>query len=109
METAPPAARDAFRTDLDAALRLTTNSVTTKTSRARASTFGFWCDFCKELSIDPSLGDVPDDERRLAYLLVFGLRYRRYGRTKNPVRADTVATALGAVAKGITDLGQPDP
>ena len=85
-------------------MHLASSSVTTKTSGARASTFGFWCNFCQQLNIAPSLSDVPDDERRLAYLLVFGLRYHRYGRTKNPVQADTVATALG-----ITDLGQPDP
>ena len=47
-------------------------------------------------------------ERRLAHLLAFALRYRRYGLTNRPVRADTVSTALSAVAKGITK-GQPDP
>ena len=46
---------------------------------------------------------------RLCILLVFGLRYRLRGRKGRRVRADTVSEALGYVAEGITDLGEPDP
>ena len=56
----------------------------------------------------PSLRTV-DAAQRLNYLLVFGIRYRRLGATNNPVRADTVDTALLAVGQGIADLGIPDP
>ena len=109
MEATAPAARDSYRADLDAALQLTLCANTGKTTRARNRAFGHWSAFAQELGVDPSLRDVPDPERRLAHLLVFALRYRKYGLTNNPVRAGTVSTALCAVAKGISNLGQPDP
>ena len=56
----------------------------------------------------PSLSTIPEEER-LGYLLVFGIRYRKFGATNNPVRADTVDKALLAVGEGISDLDVPDP
>ena len=53
--------------------------------------------------------EIPDAETRLSYLLVYAIRYRRAGRTGQPVRAATVEKAMLAVAKGITDLDVPDP
>ena len=102
MEAAPPAARDSYRADLDAALQLSLRANTSKTTRAQARTFGHWSDFAASIHVQPSLSDVLDAESRVAHLLVFALRYRRYGLTNKPVRADTVSTALSAVAKGIT-------
>ena len=73
------------------------------------SHFGHWVEFCRELNQAPSLSDVPSQEDRLAYLLVFGYRYRQRGRTNRPVRADQVDKALLAVGKGLVNLDQPDP
>jgi len=82
-----------------------------KTTTARGKIFSSWIDFCLAVSRDPSLRDVPDAEDKIAYLLVFGFRYRSQGRgtSKKPVRAGMVEDALLAVGQGITHLGQPDP
>ena len=71
--------------------------------------FGHWVQFCQELGQPPSLGDLPSQNDRLSYLLVFGYRYRQRGRTNRPVRTDQVDKALLAVGQGIARLGQPDP
>ena len=39
----------------------------------------------------------------------FGLRYRRTGRSGQPVKAGSMGSALLAVGKGITHLGGKDP
>ena len=81
-----------------------------KTTRERDNIFKMWTSFCDSLSVNCSLSDLPKDpETRLTYLLVFGMRYRKSGRTGKPVRADTVEKALLAVGEGITHLGEPDP
>ena len=111
-----------FAADLGAALQTASNNTTKKTQRAKASLFGFWTQFCDQHGLAPSLGNVTDPskdlrgtlhrdtrESRLCILLVFGLRYRLRGRKGRRVRADTVSEALGYVAEGITDLGEPDP
>ena len=62
--------------------------------------------------IHPSLSNVNGHEAKVVVLLVFAWRYRvggRRGARKEPVRSDTVASALLAVGKGIADLGQQDP
>ena len=100
MEAASPATRDSYRVDLDAALQLTLRANTGKTTRAQARTFGHWSDFTASIQVQPCLSDVVGAERRLAHLLVFAIRYRRYGLTNKPVRADTVSTTLGAVGFG---------
>ena len=84
-------------------------STTTKTVKSRNKLFVEWTDFCQHLGKAPSLCDVPGQENKLAYLLVFGLRFRETGQTGKSVRADTVENALLAVGQGITELGQPDP
>ena len=77
-----------------------------KTTTARGKIFSSWIDFCLAVGRDPSLRDVPDAEDKIAYLLVFGFRYRSQGRgtSKKPVRAGTVEDALLAVGQGITHL-----
>ena len=109
MGTAPAAERVRFEADLRAALDKTTESVGTKHQAELDSHFGEWTKFCESLSVDPSLRDVPGQETRLSYLLVYGMRYRLTGRRDHPVKTDQVEKALLAVGKGIADLGQPDP
>ena len=101
--------RDLFDSDLGAAVNLLSTSTTPKTNKAKQKIFDLWTDFARSLGQDPSLRTVSGQEPRLAYLLVFGLRYRRKGQTDNPVRADTVASALQAVGEGISRLGYSDP
>ena len=68
-------------------------------------TFPTWSLFCAEHGHPPHLLDIPSREDQLCYMLVFGMRYR----TQNSVRGDTVANALNAVGKGITNMGGLDP
>ena len=49
-------------------------------------------------------------EDRLAYIIVFAVRYRRRpGKGGKSIRADAVSKALTAIGKGIADLGGEDP
>ena len=109
---ATPTARTAarFEADVRTALETASKATTGKTRKAKGSYFAKWVDFCKELGHDPALSKLQDADKRLTYLLVFGLRYRlRAGRGGKPVRADSVAKALAAVGQGMVDMGQPDP
>ena len=110
MAATPAAARHRFTADLNSALQVAANSTTPKTRRSRTGYFKAWMEFCRDLNLpDATLSTVRDDETALGLLLVFAIRYRRHGRSHKPVRATTVDKALSAVAKGITDLGHPDP
>jgi hypothetical protein len=109
LAAAPAATRGSFRTDLSSALKAASNSTTTKTQKAKRSIFDHWTEFCEEHSVSVSLSDIPSQEDKLCYLLVFGYRYRAFGLTGKPVRADSVGKALQAVGEGITHLGLPDP
>ena len=105
MEAASPSTRLHFTADLGTALDLASRNVRPKTRRAKNVTFGVWTRFCIEHQRHPSLRDVPDHDDKVAYLLVFALRYRQ----QRSVRADAVEKALLAVGQGISDLGEPDP
>ena len=109
MGAASPTRRRLFTSDLSAALSIANSSTTTKTRKASDTYFELWTQFCADLGHEPSLSSLPDQEARLGYLLVFGLRYRQTGQTGKPVRADSVDKALLAVGQGFTHLGQPDP
>ena len=109
MATADPLARDRFEADLRDALQEANTAHAKKTDKARDKIFGMWTNFCRELSVDPSLSDVPGHETKIAYLLVFGLRYRRVGQKSKSVRSSTVKDALLAVGSGIANLGAHDP
>ena len=109
MEDAPIATRRRFEADLKLALSLASKATTRKTQRSSSSSFGRWCDFCEEVGVTPSLSEIADDEARLSFLIVYGMRYRQSGATGHPVRADTVDKALLAMCQGITHLGKPDP
>lgn len=110
MEAADTSARDGFVADLSTALHTADSALVAKSRTARLSIFGHWTAFCAEYGREPSLGDLPDQETRLCYLLVFALRVRRRsGKTGKPVRAGTVEAALLAVGSGIAALGVPDP
>ena len=91
------------------ALQQACRANTTKRTRSQQSTFGHWTEFCQSLGKDSLLSDVTDLDAKLSYFVVYALRYRLQGRTNNPVRADTVADALGKVAKGFADLGVGNP
>ena len=62
-----------------------------------------------KLGRSPSLAEIRSHEDKLAYILVFALRYRRHGQTNRSVRAGSVDKALVAVGQGIADLGELDP
>jgi hypothetical protein len=113
LATAAPAAQHGFAADLSAALQLSDKAYTVKTDDTRLRIFDDWCDFCTSLRQKPDLSQVRDEETKLCYLLVFGLRIRAAGcsnsKANEPVRAGTVEDALLAVGKGITNLGEPDP
>ena len=108
MAAASPERREQFHDTLGAALHLASQSRVTSTTNARAKIFALWRQFCDDHRVQHSLSDVPNDTR-LAYLLVFGMGYRRHGQTGRPVRASTVEDALLAVGEGLTHLGTPDP
>ena len=91
------------------ALQQASRANTTKRTRSQQSTFAHWTEFCQSLGKDSLLSDVTDLDAKLSYFVVYALRYRLQGRTDNPVRADTVADALGKVAKGFADLGVDYP
>ena len=109
MDASPPAARTAFRRDLRAALHAARGAHTRKTTAARDRLFALWTDYCDSLHVPASLSHTTNPDLRLAYLLVFGLRYRQTGQTGHPVRATSVEDALLAVGAGISHLGAPDP
>ena len=112
LANAPPAERLLFEADLGPALQIASAAHTSKTSAERERVFAAWAAFCESLEIHPSLSNVNGHEAKVVVLLVFAWRYRvggRRGARKEPVRSDTVASALLAVGKGITDLGQQDP
>ena len=52
---------------------------------------------------------MPDGEDKLSYLVTFCYRYSRTGQRGRPVRSGTVSKVLKAIAKGISNLGHPDP
>ena len=109
MAAAAPGPRDRFVADLGAALSVAAQANTVKHRRGGDKIFGRWAAFCRDLGHDPSLRDVADREDRLCFVLAFAQRFREEGQTGLPVRAGTVETALAAVGKGITDLGEYDP
>ena len=109
MDSTSPTRRTLFASDLSAALTVAGASTTAKTAKASNKVFSLWETFCLGHGQHPSLRDVPDQETKLGYLLVFGIRYRQTGQTGQPVRAGSVDRALLAVGQGITHLGEPDP
>jgi hypothetical protein len=111
LATADFAAGDGFDADLRLALQAADSSIIPKTAAARLAIFQHWTRFCASFGHAPCLSAIADNETRLCYLLVFGLRVRRTGTTQagDPVRADSVAKALLAVGAGITMLGAEDP
>ena len=111
MAPASLATRDGFLADLGSALHTSETALVPKTRRSRSNQFQYWIEFCKEHGRPPCLSDVPLQETRLCYLLVYAVRYRRRTnpQTGELVRADTVEAVLIAVGKGIAALGQPDP
>ena len=109
MGAAPPERAGEFQASLLDALQLASTARTSKTNTEREKVFQQWNAFCRQLGTQPDLREIPLGEARLAYLLVFGVQYRRRGRTGRPVKAGSVASALLAVGEGITHLGQPDP
>jgi hypothetical protein len=106
---ATDSARLAFAADHRAALAIASRANTVKTRKADDAIFEHWCSFCAEVGCAPGLQHVSAQEDRLAYVLVFALRFRQTGQRGKPVRADTVDKALLAVGKGITNLGFRDP
>ena len=109
MGTAPIENQARFADDLRTALELTnTARVGTTINRAKSS-FSHWAEFCAELHVPCTLHNLPSQEAKITYLLVYGLRYRRVGRTGKSTRAQTVLTAIAHARKGISDLGYGDP
>jgi hypothetical protein len=106
---ASPQARDGFDSDLRAALQIASTANTSKTEDGRSKIFGKWTAFCHSIGKCSDLSDVPGREHKLAYLIVFGMRYRNEGQKDKSVTSGTVKDALLAVGQGISNMGQPDP
>jgi hypothetical protein len=111
LDGTPAATRDAFQAALSTALQTSEQALVPKTRADRNRKFHDWVQFCAELKRPPDLSDVPLQETRLCYILVYGerIRSRISSRTGEPVRAGSVQAALLAVGTGIAHLGQPDP
>ena len=73
-ELCDPTTRDGFTADLSAALLLADAALVPKTRAARDSMFQDWSAFCHTHGCAPSLSNVPLQETKLAYLLVYALR-----------------------------------
>ena len=73
MAHASSATRDGFTADLSAALLLANAALVPKTRAARDSMFQDWRAFCHTHGCAPSLSNVPLQETKLAYLLVYAL------------------------------------
>jgi hypothetical protein len=102
--------RDDFRADLGAALGVARQALVPKTRLAQAREWDLWTAFCHEHGHQPHLPDVPAQEDKLSYFLVYGVRIRRRkGRNNKPVRVQAVQSALNAIGKGFTHLGKQDP
>ena len=80
------------------------------TARARKATQAVWVKLCAKLGARPDLRDF-DPEFHIHFLEIFGQWYRqgKVSKSRQPVRAHTVETALGDVGAFFTDLGAPDP
>ena len=111
MAHASSATRDGLTADLSAALLLANAALFPKTHAAQDSVFQDWSALCHAHGCAPSLSNVPLQETKLAYLLVYALRQRRQAsaQTGKPVQAGTVEDALLAMGQGIAALGFPDP
>ena len=110
MAAASADTRASFLGELSAALEIAGKSTAGKTRKAENATFQRWREFCSEFDKSPTLDDVPDQDTKLLYLIVFGRRYRLGSITgHDSVRGATVEKALLAVGKGFTNLGRPDP
>ena len=86
-------------------------SVSEGRRHGQGTTWAAWENFCKEHEADPFL---PEDGANPIHLLqVFAQRYRdgrtSKNRSKKSVRAGSVADALTAIGKTISELGLSDP
>lgn len=111
MDAASPEARDAFHAELRIAADATETATVPKTRSAQQSLWADWVAFCRTYGHAANLPNVPDQETKLCYLLVFASHRRntRTGRGGKPIRSKTISASLQHVGKGITLMGDPDP
>ena len=110
MAHVPPAARNAFGSELLSAAETARNSVVAATRIGRAYLFASWVAFAASLSQDPYLSQVPSP-LHLDWLIVYACRYHRglLSHSTQPVGAKHVEEALRAVGQEFSRLGLPDP
>ena len=70
----PPGTRDAFGSDLVAAMEATQRSIIPATQSDRANLFMYWVAFCAALGHGPFLDDMAPN-LCLDFLIVFGCHY----------------------------------
>ena len=71
-----PTARDGFAADLGSADDLGSQRVIVATQKDKSAAWAKWTGFCHSLGIAPMLQALPD-EKKIDFLLVFAMRYRR--------------------------------
>ena len=110
MAHVPPSARDAFGSELVAAMEATRCSVVPVTQLDRANLFVYWVAFCAALGHGPFLHDVAPN-LSLNFLIVFGYHYHQglINRSAQPIRSKHMAEALHAIGQEFAQLDLPDP
>ena len=100
MAHVPPAAHDAFGSELLSAVETAQNSIMAATQIRRAYLFASWVAFATSLSQDPYLSQVPSP-LHLNWLIVYACRYRQglLSRSMQPVGAKHVEEALCAMGQ----------
>jgi hypothetical protein len=76
-------------------------------TRSKDTTWLRWCDYCKELAVNPMLEDVADP---IPFLQVFAERWRNgsIAPRQNTVRSRTVEGALRAIGQTLASVGAED-
>ena len=109
MVASPPDKRSDFLRDLRTAQATARQSISASRASAQDRIWtSTWQPFCRSLHLDPLLSSLPD---KVPILQVFATRVRdgRCSRSGQPVKADTVADDILAVAKTFVALGTQDP
>ena len=110
MAHVPPDSRDAFGSDLLAAMETTRCSIVPATQSDQANLFAYWVAFCAVHGHRPFLDDVPPS-LHLDFLIVFGCCYHHglINCSAQPVRSKWVAEALRTMGQEFARLDLPDP
>lgn len=108
MAAVPGARRVALLRDLRALPDDIAAGVCPTRSKAAATAWRLWCQFCAELRTDPGLSEYDDP---IPLLMLFARQYRcgDMAPNKKPVRARTTEDALRFVGQAFASVGALDP